>query len=181
MHYTENTRKSHFLALCFYLAFSITCCNNFSEKKDNYDNINSFKEEANYLTELASENLNIIEICESLEQLKLEKELDTTIRKIKLEQSEVQSNIKRLAEENIVLIANVADENYSIPNSISEDLTEVKKALNSLQNKREKQLIILENLEDLKTDNKTKLVTKNLKNIIKSNIDITYKALETLK
>ncbi|MFD1062012.1 hypothetical protein ACFQ1Q_02040 [Winogradskyella litorisediminis] len=171
--------RRFYYIVCSLLLLANISCNNSNAK--NTSNVDDFKVEANYLTELAKENLSIINVCKTLDTLSLQEELKSTVDTIKEEQNKIQDNIKQLADNSIVLIANTTDEEYKVVDSLTEDTEEVKKALEFIQYKRERQLQILDSLEKIESDKRTKKVADDLKKTIQSNIYITKKTLERLK
>lgn len=169
------------------IVFAFTSCNLLDTKGEINTNkseeINkiseAFKNEAKYINAVVEENLDIIQICKALDTLDLRPPISSVITSIKHEQSVIQSNLDKLAADNVVILPNSAKEFLITENLPNE--THVEEAIIQIQNKRKKQLALLNKLEDNNINDNIKNVASYLKETIEYNLEKKNITLETLR
>lgn len=138
------------------------------------------KIEASLLSKATQKNLNIIELCNQVEDTNLNSEIITVAKKIKKEQLEILENLQNIAKENMILVAN-STKIKPLKNDLSREENIKKILIHQIKENLDIQKEVLDSLLEKSNNKDITLVAEESIQKLKGNIDTTFNTLKLLK
>jgi hypothetical protein len=160
------------LVSCNYILKNNKSKNNITDEKAIRIRISIHKEEARLLVKAYKNNLDIIELCETLKEVETENPYKQLAENLEETHFEISKNYNDLAREELILIPLY---HYSNVNSLEKTALEnddfIETGLKLILSKINKQLKLLDTLAETTTNVEFKVLTVKDNYILKSNID----------
>lgn len=164
-----------------FTTLSLFSCNYILKNNDKITNektirINVHKEEARLLLKASKNNLDILELCETLKKVEIESSIKQLAEDIEETHFEISKNYKDLAREELISIPNYSHVN-NIEKAALENDAFVETHLRLILKKINKQMKVLDTLAETTNNAAFKVLVVKDSELLKSNI---YKIENTL-
>lgn len=179
--------EAKLLPFVFFIMIFLMSCNYIVENKNGHSDdvslsdkkITKNKQEARLLVKASQNSLDIIELCQSIENSKTEKGIEDLVEDLEKTHIEIFEGYKEMAQEKLISIPNYST--IEIQNKNIEEESFIETNLNLISHKINNQIECLNKLSKTTNSSGFKELSEKTNPILKSKLDKTSSILKNLK
>tara|TARA_R110002049_G_scaffold309311_1_gene521170 strand:- start:22496 stop:23056 length:561 start_codon:yes stop_codon:yes gene_type:complete len=185
---TLNKNIKSVAIVLHFASFMLVClmsCNfalknkNVNSNVTNDETMSNHKQEAKLLVKASQNNLDVIKLCQLLEDSEPEQSIGILAKDIENRHFEILKDYKEVAQENLISIPNYASFESKTKNT-AEAHNNIEKRLSTIDKKMNNQIDLMNKLAETSNNTDFKELSEKTNSILKSNLEKTANTINNL-